>query len=179
MTKGRTPPPLPPFTFKDSGITVQLRKLSPFTGDLIGRSLRKERPAPTPPVNMVQYGDGKPTPEPNTADPAYLAAMQEYETWIAGEAGKRMMNLVIDTAIVISKDDIDLDEVQRIRSAMAMLDSPIEDDMDDREVYIRYICVGSQDDLEDLIANATRRSQPTEAAIAENVAAFQGNVSGP
>jgi len=178
MTKGRTVPSLPTHTFKDSGITVSLRKLSPFTGDLIGRSLRKERPAPEPPVNLVQYGDGMPVQEKNTADPAYLQAMQEYDVWIAAEAGRRLMNLVIEEAIVIKPEDIDADEVKRVRASMAKIGAPIDAENDDREVYIRYVCIATQEDLEELIAAATRRSQPTEAAIAENVLAFQGNVSG-
>jgi hypothetical protein len=175
MTKGRTVPPLPTFTFKDSGITVKIRKLSPFMGDLIGRSLRKERAAPEPPINMVQYGDGKPTPEPNAGDPAYLQALGEYEAWVAGEAGKRMMNLVIESAIVV--DDVDTDEVARVRATMKKIGAPIEDEMTDREVYIRFVCVGTPDDLEDLMTAATRRSQPTEAVIAENVTAFRREVS--
>lgn len=175
MTKGRTPPALPSYTFKDSGITVQLRKLSPFMGDQVGRALRKEREAPNPPVNMVQYGDGKPTAEPNLADPAYQRELEEYETWVAQEAGKRMMDLVIRAAIVI--DDVDEDEVARVREVMEAVGAPIDPDMSDREVYIRFVCVGTQDDLEDLMAAATRRSQPTEAAIRENVAAFRSDVS--
>lgn len=175
MTKGRTPPPLPTFTFPDSGITVSVRKLSPFMGEQIGRSLRKEHPAPKPPINIVMYGDGKPVQEENLADPDYLAAMQQYEQEQAHEAGQRMMNLVIQAAVVL--DDVDTAEVARIRAVMAAVGAPIDDEMDDREVYIRFVCIGTQDDLEDLMEAATRRSQPTEAAIAENVTAFRSQVS--
>lgn len=175
MTKGRTPPPLPTFTFQDSGITVSIRKLSPFMGEQIGRSLKKEHPAPKPPINEVSYGDGKPVQEENLADPDYLLAMQIYEQEMAHEAGQRMMDLVIEAAVVI--DQVDLVEVARIRAVMAAIGAPIEDEMSDREVYIRFVCIGTQDDLEELMAAATRRSQPTEAAIAENVTAFRREVS--
>jgi hypothetical protein len=175
MTKGRTPPALPTYTFKDTGITVKLRKLSPFMGDQIGRTLRKEREAPQAPVNMVQYGDGKPIAEPNLADPAYQRELANYENWVAAEAGKRMMELIIRAAIVI--EDVDEDEVARVREVMEAVGAPIDPEMSDREVYIRFVCVGTQDDLEDLMGAATRRSQPTEAAIAENVAAFRSDVS--
>jgi hypothetical protein len=173
MTDGRTPPELPTFTFKDTGVTVHLRKLSPFMADQIGKALRKEKPAPTPPLNTVDYGDGKTTKEPNPADPAYQQALADYEAWIAGEAGQRLIQIVLDYAVEVG--EIDTAHVASVRAIMAAIGAPVEDD--DRTVYLKYIAVGSQDDLDDLLTAATRRSQPTEAAIVDNVTAFPGNVS--
>jgi len=173
MTKGRTVPPLPTFTFKDTGITVGLRKLSPYVGDQIGKAIRKERPAPKPPLNEVDYGDGKKVSEENTADASYQRALAEYEQWVAFEAGQRTIRAVLDYAIALDTDQVDADAVAQARAMMAAIGAPLDDDISDRDVYIKYVCLGTQEDLSDLLEAATRRSQPTEAAIAENVTAFR------
>lgn len=176
QTGGREVPELPTFTFKDTGITVRLRKLSPFMGDQLGKALRKEKPAPEPPVNEVDYGDGKITKEPNPADPAYQQALTEYEYWVSFEAGQRSIRAVIEYGVDLDPDQIDMEAVTRVRAMMAVIGASIEE-MSDREVYIKYVCVGTQEDLNELLEAATRRSQPTEAAIADNVTAFRRDVS--
>lgn len=176
QTAGREVPALPTFTFKDTGITVRLRKLSPYMGDQIGKAVRREKPAPEVPQNPVDYGDGKTAMEPNPADPDYQQALAEYEQWIAFESGQRLLRLVVEHAVDVSDEEIDQAAVAEKRAIMASIGASI-DEFSDRDVYIKYVCVGTQEDMEDLMAAATRRSQPTEAAIADNVTAFRRDVS--
>jgi hypothetical protein len=71
MTKGRivkmTGEPLE----LSSGVTVHVRKVSPYTMN----AARQSVPKPAPPLATVNYGDGKTREEPNEADPAYVAAL--------------------------------------------------------------------------------------------------------
>ena len=70
---------LNPFTFKDTGITVQIRKVSP----LLIMEVQKAMPVPKPPMQEVVYGDpddpgAKKVQEPNETHPDYLAAIDKY-----------------------------------------------------------------------------------------------------
>lgn len=159
-TRGRIVQALPTFTFKDTGITVSIRKVSP----LLGMEIRKAFPPPKPPVVHTELGD-----EENPADPDYERAMEEYGMLIEDKASrlyiKRGVECEVDTAAVAS-----------LRADMA--DMGITLDPDDKYVYIKYICVGSDQDYQELIEAITRRSQPTEAAVQETIDMFQPAVSG-
>lgn len=173
MTKGRTVPPLPEHTFKDTGITVNIRRLSPLTADEVTKAIRKERPVPKAPENLVDYGDGKKVPEPNTADPAYIVEVNAYNAWLNEEVGKRLMHLIIHRAVVC---DVDADAVAALRADLADIGVTLEDD--DKTVYVQHICVGTMDDLEELRQAVMERSQPTEKEIQANLDSFRGDVSG-
>lgn len=49
MGFGRQVPKLDEFTFPDSGITVQLRKVSPLLRDDVDAAVRRHNPPPTRP----------------------------------------------------------------------------------------------------------------------------------
>lgn len=152
--RGRGVAPLPDFTFKDTGITVQIRKVSP----LLGMEIRKAFPPPKPPVVETPLG-----PEENEADPDYEAAMQAYGLMIEEKASRLYIKRGVECVV-------DQEAVERLRADMR--DEGITLEGDDKYLYIRYICVGSQEDYQDLLIAISRRSQPTEVAVAEAVETF-------
>lgn len=171
--KGRAAPPLPAFTFPDSGITVGLRRFAPDTQDSIVRAIQRDRPPPAVPLVTVEYEEGQPTEEPNPADPDYQQALSDYLQWIALETSKKLVDLALRRIEVA----VDQAAVDQLRADMAAIGTPIEDD-DDRMVYIRHICISSTYDLTSMLAYLQRRSLPTEAAVQEFLESFQRPVSG-
>lgn len=167
--KGRAVPPLPAFTFPDSGVTVGLRRFAPDTQDQIARALQRENPAPqVPTVEGVENADGTFELEPNPADPDYQQAISKYLQWLALETSKKMVDLALRRMEV----EVDQAAVDALRADMAAIGTPIEDD-DDRMVYIRHICISSTYDLTTMLAYLQRRSLPTEVAVQEFLDSFQ------
>lgn len=66
-------------TFPDSGKETYLPNVS-----LAGQSLRVQRkyPRPQPPMQKVDYGDGRPRFEPNYAHPDYRIQLQEWQRFL-------------------------------------------------------------------------------------------------
>lgn len=160
---GRIPPELPEFTFVGSDITVRLRKVSPF---LLGE-VAKSVPKPMPPLNTVDYGNG-PTQEPNEADPGYLQALEEYKQ----EVGNRNLRALIHLGV---ECEVDAAAVQALRTQMATFG--VDLDPDDKWVYIVNIAITDTDEIVELRDAILRKSQPTEGAVQESLAAFPGDVS--
>lgn len=163
MQNGRIPPALPEFTFAGSGITVKLRRVSPF---LLG-DVAKSLVAPKPPLNTVDYGNG-PVQEANEADPTYLVALEDHRK----EVGVRNMKALIRLGVECEVDD---DAVQELRATMR--DLGVELDPDDKWVYIVNIAITHEDELIQLRDAILRKSQPTEEAVQEQLADFHGEVS--
>lgn len=160
---GRIPPELPEFTFVGSDITVHLHKVSPF---LLGE-VAKSVPKPTPPLNKVDYGNGE-VLEPNEADPGYLQALEDYKQ----EVGNRNLRALIHLGV---ECEVDTAAVQALRDQMAMFGVTL--DPDDKWVYIVDIAVTHTDEIAELRDAIMRKSQPTEGAVQDALAAFPGDVS--
>lgn len=144
------------FTFKDSGVTVKIKRVSPY---LVSK-MSEQFPPPEPPLQEVDYGDGKKRKEVNESDPKYIEEMRKYNI----EFEKRMRKVIIDLGVVYELTDEDKKEVEKLRQYMTEeFDGELEDD--DKVAFITYIAVGSDKDIEDLISAILLRSQPTEKAI--------------
>lgn len=163
-TKGRAVAPLPTFTFQDTGITVQIRKVSPS----IGTEIRKAFPPPKPPIHKVEIG-GQIVEEANEADPDYERVYQEWGLMVEAKAARLYIKRGVEC-------EVDKAAVDAVRADMAAEGMTLEGD--DKYIYIRYICIGTEDDYQELLMAITRRSQPTEVAVAEAVETFQPAVSG-
>jgi len=166
---GRKVPAFPELTLPDSGVTLQIiGAMGPLIQQALGNQLRRERPEPRPPENLVDYGDGKKAKEPNYSDPDYEKALTSYNVWLQNEAGNRALNYIIANCI-----DADVDEaaVARTRKGMAAMGIDLAE-VDDREVYLRYVVFTSPKDLDALVEVVERKSKPTEAVIQEEVASF-------
>lgn len=164
MTNGRAVPELATFTF-DTGITVHIRKVSP----LLIREVSRAFPAPEPPLNRVDYGDGVIKQEPNPADPDHITALGIYQI----EIEQRVRRLMIKLGVEV---DIDYDVLAVYRAAMAEAGAAL--DTDDKVAYVTGVCVGTAEDYQDLVKAITRRSQPTEEAVRDAQESFRGQVSG-
>lgn len=152
-------------TFKDSGYTVGIRKVSP----LLMIRLRERFPPPKPPKQLVDYGDGEKRVEENPAHPDFREAQVEYETMIESKARR----LLIKRGVVIEWDDEKREALADMRSYWK---ETFEDELDpdDDVAFVSYLCVGSDSDLEEFLEILMKRSQPTEGAVGEAQARFQG-----
>lgn len=171
--KGRAAP-LPEFTFPTTGVTVQIKRLGPFTMDEIRKKLLKERKRPEPPVVENEIGDARvKMKSPNPHDPDYIAAVMEYETWLQTSAAEIMLKMMMTYSIVC---DVDMDEVEDKRTMLAMIDPEANNELSDREVYIKHYLMATEKDLGMVQAFILGQSMPTEEAVAAHIDTFQGDV---
>lgn len=157
------------FTFKDSGIEVQIRRVSP----LLALELQKKFPAPRPPRNKVTDMDGKETWEENYADPDYALTLNKYNA----DLEERMRRLVIMRGVVHTLTEEQKAQVDELRTFWK---ETYDEDLkgSDLEVFISYIAIGSDGDLGDLINTIMKRSQPTEGETKEVLNSFPDSVQG-
>ncbi len=161
---------LTPHTFKDTGIKVKIRKVSP----MLIMEVQKAFPPPKPPMQEVVYGDpgesgAKTVEEPNEAHPDYLVAIDEYNL----ELEAKVRQLMFKRGVRIHLDEEQKQEVKELREEWKeMFDKDLSGS--DNYLYISYIAIGTDADMGELQEVIMRRSQPTEAAIAEAKAGFQG-----
>lgn len=175
MTKGRTPPPLPSLTLPVSGCQVKIRPLGRMMLEEIRKAARKAHPAPEPPMNEVTGMDGKPTQEPNEADPEYLAALANHNNLIAGDVAIRVIKIA--QAYDSIEFDADVAAVARVRKAMDAGGIVLDDD--DRGVYLWHVLIDADEDMSALISALMRMSEVTEEAIGEAAETFPGKVPRP
>lgn len=173
MTKGREVPALPTVTLPDSGYTVGIRPLGPSTLQHIGEAARKELTRPTPPINTVTGLDEQEKQVENTADPDYLAAMDQYEQDIQMDIGQRLLKIMQAYAVVYEPD---LAALNQFREGMAAGGVTFDDD--DRSVWFWHFLLSSQRDSQELIQAVVRRSQPTPEVVDAKVASFSDPVQG-
>jgi len=155
---------LTPYTFKDTGKQVLIRKVSP----MLVFQLSQDFPPPNPPMVEVTYGDEKVT-EPNPADPSHAQAMIEYQR----DFNLKTQRLMIKRGVAVTWTDDVKAEVAEMRQ---FYKDEFGRDIgaDDHMIYVTMICVGTDSDLEELLAAITRRSQPTEAAVLAAKDTFPG-----
>lgn len=153
------------FTFKDSGQVVGIQKVSP----LLMIRLRERFPAPKPPKQQVDYGDGKVVYEENPAHPEYRDEVLQYEQ----DMELKIRRMLIKRGVIIDWNDDKKAELENVR---AFWRETFEEelDADDDVAFVSYVCVGSDSDLEEFIEALLKRSQPTEEAVNEASARFQG-----
>lgn len=156
---------LKPYTFKDTGITVMIRKVSP---NLV-MELQRQFPEPKPPLNAVDYGDGKEVLEPNYADPEYLKSVDEYKI----DLESKIRRLIVKRGVAVEITDEIKAQLEELRSFWLEEYGKAFPEPNDLMAYVSYICVGTGEDMEELLDAIMRRSQPTESAIAEATKSFQ------
>lgn len=184
--KGRAVPPLPAHTFRDSGVTVRLRKLSPLTGQEIGAQVQRELAAtkPEPPLVEVDYGQGK-IKQPHTGDPVYQQLLKAWQDEVNRIAQDRLFDLVCLAAVEITIGEAERAQIERTKRLLKITarvewqDNPdLTPEENDQLFYMTHIACGSKEDLTELYQAVVARSQPTEAAIERHKDSFPGDVSG-
>lgn len=172
MQKGRQVPKLTEFTFPDSGITVQLRKVSPLLRDDLDALLRRTNPPPQPPVQTVDtgFGDG-PSQQTNEADPDYQNALLKWQMEHWRRVGDRLLDLAIRRYI---ECDVDTRAVAQLRKDMAALG--VDLDPDDKVVYLSRIAIGTREDMNDLSAALFQRQERLREAVDAHKATFPSDL---
>lgn len=174
----------PTYTFKDSGITVTLRKLGPSTTQDVARAVRKQwqhgtdpaKHEPKPPVIQTDVG-----PEANEADPAYQLKHKAWQIAINEEVAVKLLDFAALYAVDVQ---IDPEAVERLRETYQMmgldLDEPahMTQEQKDKWLYVTRICIATSDDMTEFSAAVLQRSQPTEEAVQAHVDTFSGDVQG-
>lgn len=176
-TRGRAVAALPAHTFKDSGITIRIRKVGPMTQQRMAQAIQKEIPEPAVPMVETELGR-----EPNPADPAYSAAYQAWDRKTAALLSERMMRYAaLEAEVTI--DDQAKNEIARAKRNMALSGAAWEpiagltEEENDRVFYILHVACATQDDLKEFSAAVRTRSVPTEEAVQRHIATFPGDVS--
>lgn len=154
-----------PFTFQSTGKVVQIRKVSPF----LQIEIQKAFPAPEPPVQEVDYGDGDVRMEKNFAHPDYVRALENYNL----ELSDKIQRLIIKRGVAVEITEEIRKEVEELRGFWLDEYGVELPEKNEKMIYVLDICIGTQEDGEELIAAITRRSQPTEVAIKQAEGTFQ------
>jgi hypothetical protein len=181
--KGRKAPPLPEFTFEGSGITVNIRRMGPFTLDQIRLSLQREEggKGPRPPMVEVNYGT-KDQPdmrsEENPADPAYKEALAVFQKETTEKEGRKFIDTIVNHAVVCELGEEELEEIAHARAFLIGLGADADEvkAISDHEIYVKHVCVKSTGDLKLLQEAVIGESIPTEERIQAQEATFRGNV---
>ncbi len=172
-TRGRVVPALPEHTFKDSGITVKIRKVGPTTQQRLAQQIMKELPEPHAPVVETELGS-----EPNAADPSYLLSHAEWQQKTNYELTQRLM-LIAALEAEVTIDDHARSDIARKQRHMKLIGIPYEpnEDLTDAEnekvFYILHVAAATPDDLKEFSDAVLRRSIPTEEAVQSQIATFQ------
>lgn len=184
--RGRVPPALPTHTFKDSGITVRLHKLSPITNQQILAQCQRELAdrKPQPPLVEVDYGQGK-VIEPHTGHPLYQEKLAAWNTEVNKLANDRLFKLAALDAIEVTIGDAELAQIARkkrmlkVAAGIVWEDDPeLTPEENAQLFYVTHICCASPDDLREFYEAVALRSQPTEAAVEQHKATFPGDLPG-
>lgn len=154
-----------PFTFESSGETVMLRRISP----LLPVEVQRSYPPPLPPSQEVDYGDGVKRLETNPAHPDYQRALDQYRA----DLEQKIRRMVIKLGVVVTWTDERRADLQTIRDFWQE-EFNARLDPSDEVAWVSFCAIKAENDLEMLLNAIMRRSQPTEAAIAEMQAGFRG-----
>ena len=156
-------------TLPNCGLLLRIRRVSPFLAKDIRKQIQRTLKKPAPPLQEVDYGDGKKVKEPNEAHPDYKAELNEYYT----ELGDLFLSQLIAFGV---ECEIDAERVRAFRERAAGYG--IELSSDDLVVYVTRVVGLSQNDVRAMQDAILGRIQPTEARTAEAVESFPGQVQG-
>jgi hypothetical protein len=176
--QGRIAPPLPSFTFKDSGITIGIRKVGPTTQQRLAQQIMRDIPEPAIPVVDTEMGA-----ETNPADPAYLAAREAWEQQTRNELTQRLM-LIAALEAEVEIDEWAKADIARKKRHLNLVGIPYQDNPDltreenEKVFYILHVAAATPEDLGDFSQAVLRRSVPTEEAVQSQIATFQRDVPG-
>lgn len=174
-------------TFRDSGVTVKLHKLSPMTAQDIAAGVRRDlaESEPKPPIVEVDYGQGT-IKEAHKGDPTYVRLHDAWEIEVNKLANERLFKLAALAAVDVSLTADDHKQIERTKRLMRVagkIDWQDDPDLDEAEnlqyFYVRHIACGSEEDIVEFYQAVAKRSQPTEAAVERHKESFPSDVSGP
>lgn len=150
------------YTFS-TGRTIEVIPISPWVLEVVRESV----PWPEPPKQTVEGPEGL-VEVPNTQHPEYLKALDDRQTLIS----ERQQELIIEEG---TSFEVDKAAVDKRRATLGRLDAKLPERAatDDRHFYLYYICVGSQQDLDNLIRLIHGLSLVGEEAVAKATESFR------
>lgn len=154
-----------PYQIKDTERTIQITKVSP----LLIRQLRKSYPEPEPPTNTVTLADGRTVEEPNRADPAYEAELREHRQMMS----ERSNELLIERGVIVALSEADLKEVKELKDFWKK-NHNITLEGSDKFIFVNYICLGTGEDIKELVEAITKRSYATAEGTQQALDTFPG-----
>jgi hypothetical protein len=153
------------FEFKDTGKKVKIKKVSPMLAVDVEASI----PKPTPPLSEVDYGEPKgKVMEPNYSDPGYNKALERRTERV----GIAVLKATILRSVTVEGEEWHK-EVEEYRAFIQETTGEPLTEPSDLYIYIMRICVGTQDDMEDLMTAITKRSQPTQEEVERAKSSFR------
>lgn len=177
MSQGRYVPKLDSFTFHDSGITVELRKVSPSLRTDVDAAIRRKYPIPDPPMQAGAEGfgdDGK--TEPNYADPEYRKLVLAWQVEHERRLSDALLRMVIEEHVVVDESDMQA-AVADLKSRMAARGVELPDESD-KYLFVTRICLATNDDQRDFYRAVFERTTPTRDEVESVKATFQRPVPG-
>lgn len=142
------------FVFKSTGVEVGIQRISP----LLIIEVQKRNPAPEPPMNEVDYGDGRKVMEPNPADPQYVRRLQEHSQVVE----MKIRRLLIRLGVVYTLTEEDRAKVARVLEMwQEVFQDQLNQSMTELELFISYVAMGSAEDFEAFTEAVLSRSTPT------------------
>jgi hypothetical protein len=164
-SKGRTPEPLPTYTFKN-GAVAHVHHVGQMTMAHVAAGAQKKYPTIPVPTFAVDLGDGI-KQEPNPAHPEYQAAVAERN----GKVNFAIMEALMEMAVDIEIDHAALD---RIKSTLELIGMPLQE-ISEKVAYIKHCCITDGHEMATLSKLMTGI---TEEAIEAQTATFPDNLPG-
>ena len=132
--------------------------------------MRKLHPAPAPPLNPVNYGDGDRL-EPNYSDPAYERAEQQHQALISSKVFEATIELGMEI-------EVDHAALERVAGVMEQIGTPLEE-ISDKVAYIKHCCMFDIEHEGPLLADAMRALiGPRQEDVDAHLATFPSDVQG-
>jgi hypothetical protein len=151
-----------------TGITVGIRRISPYTFD----ALRRAFPAPEPPTQPMDYGDGDLRQEPNPAHPAHLARLEQHQALL----NEKSQQLMLSMGVELDLDEAALGLLSVLRTGLKAIG--VEIDADNHMAYLKHVAIKTGEDLTRIANAITSKSQPTEEAVQDHLETFSGDGAG-
>lgn len=160
------------FIVPDTGVKLPVRKVAAGLIEAVEKQLRLDMPAPQPPKQQVDYGNG-PVWEENLAHPDYHAALDEWKGKFNQELTARTKKLLLKRGVLpyLSLTHEQEEQIAELRAEM-LEDYGVTLESDDKWVFVNHIALGTVEDLTDLVNAVIRRSVVTEEATQEAISKF-------
>lgn len=147
-----------------NGETIGVRPVNHYAA----AALRKSMPPPEPPQQEVEGPDGKPAIVANPADPGYQHLLLAWE--VAYVRASR--TLMLQWGAEIELTDARRARIGQFRQAMAAAAPAAQLPEDDAELFLFYLCIGSEAEEELFYRVVQGLSQPTKEAVAQAAGQF-------
>ncbi|RMG92585.1 MAG: hypothetical protein D6706_16645 [Chloroflexi bacterium] len=147
-----------------SGKTVHIR---PVSAALVAQRLRRRYPAPKPPLQTVDYGNGIKRKEFNYSHPDYLKAREAWERFLQELTGDAILQEALNIPLS-AKQKKEIEKWRRENPELA-------GELSDHDIYWYYLTLTSDADMMAII-EAAQTLTMSDIEAAED--SFRRNVQG-